>query len=350
MKNIYDFKLHIDEKLMSIIGEIDRLNEQWTIIGRKKGQNQKVLSQLKSAVTVQSVGASIRIEGSKLTDEQTDDLLTNKDNAHANGKDYQEATGYFETLEMITKTFDKILIAESSIKMLHLALTKYSPADERYKGCYKTKRNAAEVVFPSGNKEVIFRTAEAGTATENAMRRLLEWYHREQETHPIIKNAIFLYEFLNIHPFQEGNGHLSRLLSTFLLLKNGYKWMQYVNLEHEIETRQSEYYIVLRNCQTQRPNENITDWVAFYIKALKSVQAKFMHQFKQEREEKLLTQRKQTVMAVIQDNPNITLKEVAQKLSVSNLCVRRAVTDLQDKGLVKKYGSGAKTGYRVKGH
>jgi Fic family protein len=81
-----------------------------------------------------------------------------------------------------------------------------------------------------------------------------------------------VYDFLSIHPFQDGNGRLSRLLSTLLLLKNGYKWIQYVSFEHEIESRKSEYYQALRMRQAQRPNEDITIWINFFLNALRNIQ------------------------------------------------------------------------------
>ena len=343
MKNIYDFKLNVDEKMMNIINEIDRLNERWTGIEKKKGQP---LKQLKDVAVVRSIGASVRIEGSKITDEEIDVLLKNTDIEKSDNKDYQAIMGYFGALKTISKSYEKTPIEESNIKNLHKSLMKYRSQDDPQSGNYKTRRNAVEVLFPSGIKEVIFRTAEAGPATENAVRHLIAWYHNEQDVHPLIKSATFIYEFLNIHPFQDGNAHLSHLLSTLLLLKNGYKWIQYVSFENEIEKRKNEYYIVLRNCQTQRPYENITDWVCLYLNALKNVQSKLMRQFEQKGESgKLLSPREQAIIAVIQSCPNIKSKEIVKKVAYSDLSVKRALSELQSKGLIKKYGSGISTSY-----
>ena len=99
--------------------------------------------------------------------------------------------------------------------------------------------------------------------------------------HPIIKIAAFVYDFLSIHPFQDGNGRLSRLISTLLLIKNGYKWIQYVSFEHEIENRKNEYYKVLRGCQAQRPNEDVTIWIQFFLNCLSNIKSQLLMKFSQ---------------------------------------------------------------------
>lgn len=122
---------------------------------------------------------------------------------------------------------------------------------------------------PHGSKQVIFETTLPGFATEDAMRALIEWWHTDSETHSIVKCALFCYDFVSIHPFQDGNGRLSRLIANLLLLKNGYKWIQYVSFEHEIESRKSEYYQQLMQSQKQRPGEDIYNWVLFFLECLK---------------------------------------------------------------------------------
>lgn len=156
-------------------------------------------------------------------------------------RDSQEVVGYFETLEIISESFQDIPISENSLKSLHNTLLKYSQKDKWHKGDYKQHSNAVEANLPDGTRQIIFQTTEAGFPTEDAMRELVNWYAADKETHPLVKCALFAYEFVSIHPFQDGNGRLSRLLATLLLLKNGYKWIEYVSFEHEIESRKTEY-------------------------------------------------------------------------------------------------------------
>lgn len=343
--NVFDFKLNVDWELINLISEIDRFDSQWSAIERREGQS---LKQLKSIATVRSVGASTRIEGSKMTDEEIDVLIKNMDITKLEDRDSQEVAGYFDALDVISESFENITITESNIKSLHNTLMKYSSKDEWHKGNYKAHSNAVEATFPNGAKQIIFRTTEAGFATEDSVRQLIEWYNNEKEVHTLVKSAAFTYEFLSIHPFQDGNGRLSRLLSTLLLLKNGYKWIQYVSFEHEIESRKNEYYQVLRNCQAQRPNENITDWILFFFKALKNIQSQLMKKLEQRGVEVQLSPREKSIMTIIQNYPGIQSGEIAKKLSIPNPTVKRILYDLQTKGLIEKYGRGRATCYSTK--
>lgn len=227
--NVYDFSLNIDWTLINLISEIDRFDANWTAIERKEGQS---LKELKSIATVRSVGASNRIEGNKMSDEEVDVLLQKLDITKLTDRDSQEVAGYFEVLDLISESYESIDINENHIKSLHNRLMNYSGKDQWHKGDYKVHSNAVEATFPDGSRQIVFRTTEAGFATEDAIRRLVGWYNSESEVHTLIKVASFVYDFLSVHPFQDGNGRLSRLISTLLLLKNGYKWIQYVSFEH----------------------------------------------------------------------------------------------------------------------
>ncbi|MFZ4477095.1 MAG: Fic family protein, partial [Saprospiraceae bacterium] len=265
---VYEFSLNLSWEMLSVISRIDRFDASWTSIERLEG---KVLRQLRHIATIQSVGASTRIEGSKMSDEDVAKLLDNIGISKIEDRDSQEVVGYFNMLDVIVESFDDIVISETNIKNLHNQLLKYSTKDSWHRGDYKQHINAVEANFPDGSKKTIFRTTDPGFATEDAMRRLIDWYSIKTEVHPLIVCAAFVYEFLSIHPFQDGNGRLSRLLTTLLLLQKGYKWIQYVSFEHEIESRKKDYYISLRTCQAQRPNEDITEWIEFFLESLLNV-------------------------------------------------------------------------------
>lgn len=168
-------------------------------------------------------------------------------------------------MDIISESYQDIAISETSLKSLHNILMKLSEKDQWHRGNYKQHPNSVEATNPDGSKTTIFQTTPPGIETEDAMRALIDWYNADNATPTIIKSAIFVYDFLSIHPFQDGNGRLSRLLATLLLLKHGYSWIQYVSFEHEIENRKSEYYHILMNCQHQRPCENVTPWIMFFL-------------------------------------------------------------------------------------
>jgi len=342
---VYNFKLSIDWTLINLISEIDRFDANWTAIERKAGQS---LKELKSIATVRSVGASNRIEGNKMSDEEVDVLLQKMDITKLTDRDSQEVVGYFEVLDLISESYENINLTESYIKSLHNSLMKYSVKDEWHKGNYKLHSNAVEASFPDGTRQIIFQTTEAGFATEDAIRQLLNWYNSETVVHPLIKVASFVYDFLSVHPFQDGNGRLSRLISTLLLLKNGYKWIQYVSFEHEIENRKSEYYQVLRSCQAQGPNEDVTVWMQFFLSCLSNIQSQLMTKLNKSSSETLLSPKEKSIFTIIQNRPNIQSGEIAERLGIPSPTVKRILSELLNKGLIEKQGSGRNVSYTIK--
>jgi Fic family protein len=345
MNQIHTLNIEIDWKLISIISTIDRFDAEWSSIEKKEGQSLKLL---KSIATVRSVGASTRIEGSKMSNEEVDVLLSNLTIDKLENRDAQEVAGYFEVLDLISESHEGIEITEHSLKNLHNRLLKYSDKDKWHKGNYKQLSNSVEAKFPDGSKQIIFETANPGIETEEAMRALIEWYANDKETHPLVKTALFCYEFVSIHPFQDGNGRLSRLLSSLLLMKYGYKWIQYVSFEHEIENRKVEYYQELRKCQAQRPGEEITTWIYFFFDALINIQKQLMEKLKTEGVESGLSPKEKSILVYISDHPGTKSGEIAARLNIPNPTVKKILSDLVSKNLLEKYGSGPGTNYGIK--
>lgn len=345
MNQVHTLKIEIDWKLISIISKIDRFDAQWASIEKKDGQS---LKQLKAIATVRSVGASTRIEGSKMNNEEVDTLLSDLTIDKLEDRDSQEVAGYFEVLDLISESYDGIDITENSLKNLHNILLKYSDKDRWHKGNYKQLSNSIEATFPDGSKQIIFETAKPGIETEDAMRALMQWYTNDKDTHPLVKTAIFCYEFVSIHPFQDGNGRLSRLLSSLLLIKFGYKWIQYVSFEHEIEHRKVEYYQELRKCQAQRPGEEITTWIHFFFDALINIQNQLISKLNTQGVESSLSPKEKSILVYISDHPGTKSGEIASKLNIPNPTVKKILSKLVSKNLIEKYGSGPGTNYGIK--
>ena len=343
--NVYNFKIEIDWKLINIISQIDRFDASWTTIEKKEGQS---LKQLKSIATIRSIGASTRIEGSKMSDEEVTVLLQELDISKLEDRDSQEVVGYFNAFDIISESYRDIEISENSLKNLHNILMKHNKKDEWHKGKYKQHSNAVEANYPDGTKQLIFQTTEAGFATENAMQNLINWYNNDSTTHPLVKCSLFTYEFLSIHPFQDGNGRLSRLISSLLLLKNGYNWIQYVSFEHEIENRKPEYYRVLMSCQSQRPNENVSEWGNFFFDALKNIQEQLMLKLEQSGVEIQLSPREKSILTFIGNNVGCKSGEIAKKLGIPSPTIKRLLPELIEKNLIEKHGIGPSTNYSIK--
>lgn len=341
---IYKQRIIIDWSLIQKISQLDRFDAAWASL-EKSSKNS--LSQLKTIATIRSIGSSTRIEGSQMSNEQVEVLLKNITINKFESRDEQEVAGYREALDIITEDYDGLKISENDIKGLHNILMKYSEKDMWHKGDYKQLSNAVEATMANGDHKIIFKTTEAGYATQDAMRNLVEWYNSEADAHGLVTCAVFTYEFLSIHPFQDGNGRMSRLLSNLLLLKNGYKWIQYVSFEHEIESRKAEYYRVLRLCQAGRPNEDITLWVNFFLDCLVNIQ----HQLKDKLERNLqsaeLSRREQSIVSFVGEHPDCQSGEIIATLEISPATAKRHLTKLVDEGVLIRIGNPRRPKYRV---
>ena len=341
-EQVHTLRVTLDWALLGIISKLDRFDASWVAIERREGQT---LKQLKAIATVRSVGASTRIEGSRMSDEEVDVLLQNTDISKLEDRDAQEVVGYFQVLELISESYADIDITENSLKGLHTHLLRFSRKDEWHRGNYKQQSNAVEASLPDGTKQIIFQTTTPGFATEDAMRELVAWYHRDDATHPLVKCALFAYAFLSVPPLQDGNGRLSRLLATLLLLRHGYVWIQYVSLEHEIENRKTEYYRELQKCQSQRPGENTSSWLLFFFNALLNVQQQLMQKLNQQETDAQRSPREKSILAFIGNYPGCKSGQIAEKLAVPAPTVKRILAELATQKLVEKQGRGSATVY-----
>jgi Fic family protein len=344
-QNIYTFSLDLTMKLMSEISRVDRFDASWSQIEKREGQT---LKQLKAIATVRSVGASTRIEGSKMTDEEVRVLIEKLEVAKLEERDEQEVMGYFETLDTIADSYRDIDITEGNLKNLHKILMRYSAKDEWHRGDYKQMSNQVEATHLDGTKATIFRTTEPGLATEEAMAKLIVWYHTDTATLPIVKVALFVYDFLSIHPFQDGNGRLSRLLATLLLLRSGYSWIQYVSFEHEIESRKAEYYRILMQTQRQRPGEPVDEWLGFFLDCLLNIQVQLTDKLTKTAEAAMyLAPREKNILAYIENHPGSKSGEIAEKLNIPLPTVKKMLATMVANKTILKYGIGKGTNYVI---
>lgn len=340
--DVYTFKVDLNWQLIGIVSQIDRFDASWSSIEKREGDS---LRELKSIATIRSVGASTRIEGSKMSNEEVDILLKDIDVTKLVDRDSQEVAGYFDVLDLISESFQNIPVTENSIKNLHKKLLAYSEKDIWHRGDYKQHSNAVEANLPDGSKQIIFRTTEPGFPTQDAMSDLIKWYKTDKETHPLVKCALLAYDFVSIHPFQDGNGRISRLLSTLALLKQGYSWIQYVSLEHEIEHQKNKYYQTLRSCQAQRPAEDVTPWIHFFFNALIKVQNQLMSKLDRQGVMSELSPREKAIITIISERPGTKSGEIAERLDIPSPTVKRLLAQLLKAKLIEKHGAGAGTNY-----
>ncbi len=339
---VHTFRTELTWELLQALSRVDRFAGEWASIERREGRS---LKHLKSIATIQSVGASTRIEGSRLDDAAVDALLAQLDITKLEDRDQQEVAGYFEALDTISEAYTDIRIGESELKHLHKLTLQYSTKDAWHRGGYKQRSNAVEATLPDGSRTVVFTTTPPGVETEDAMRALVAWYGRNDAVHPLVRVAAFCYEFVTIHPFQDGNGRLSRLLATLLLLQQGYPWVQYVSFEHEIERRKSEYYRVLRTCQAQRPGEDIGSWLHFFLDCLVVMMEKLRAKLQVQGAVTGLNERQRNILRYVQAHAGAQAGGIAAALSVPLPTVKKDLDALVRSGAFQRAGTGRGTRY-----
>ena len=242
IENRLDKRIKLSNKILLRIAEIDELKGKW--IG-SLSLNPRILGQLKRSVIITSAGSSTRIEGSKMTDKEVDRFLRGLNQKTPKGRDEEEVAGYADILGRIFDNYDSFKITEGGILQLHDIMLTFSKKDELHRGKYKTKDNTVAIVENGKVKEILFNPTPPWLVKKE-MDDILFWLKEnleKKDIHPLVIIANFIFEFLAIHPFEDGNGRLSRALINLMLLQQGYAFVPYVSLEEIIENHQSEYYI-----------------------------------------------------------------------------------------------------------
>jgi Fic family protein len=332
----------------NLLSQIDSLKGQWIGGARLSPQ---ALGRLKRSVLVTSTGASTRIEGSKLSDAEVEKLMRGLSMRKLVDRDAQEVSGYYETLVTVFDSWGDIKLSENTIKHLHAQLLKYSSKDERQRGEYKKLENEVVATDQSGKVvSTIFETTPA-YLTPKEMSELVDWTNKtlqEKSYHPLLVIANFVVEFLKIHPFLDGNGRMSRLLTNLLMLKAGYVYMPYVSQEKLIEDNKTDYYIALRRSQTsfKTPSETIEPWTSFFLDVIRSQAEQAIALLSGEAIEKLLSPNQLLVWEYIQISDEATVQGITESTGVARPTVRQAVERLLSLKRVERIGQGRATRYK----
>lgn len=343
MKSLNTATVRITPEILSLIAEIDEFKGAWRAIGRIAPER---LSGLRRVATIESVGSSTRIEGARLTDREVEKLLVNIRLGSFTTRDEQEVAGYAEVMETIFSTHEAISFTENHIRQLHRDLLAHSTKDERHRGAYKTLSNNVEAFNEQGESlGIVFETASAFD-TPRRMEELIAWLdeqEREKRLHPLLVVAIFVVVFLEIHPFQDGNGRLSRILTTLLLLRAGYAYVPYSSLESIIEQSKESYYISLRRTQgtirSAEPDWN--PWIEFFLRALHRQKTRL--EKKMERERIILADMPElsvTLLELAREHGRITVAEAARITDASRYTIKDHLKALVAQGHLVLHGAG----------
>ena len=342
--------LTITSEMLSLIAEIDEFKGAWRALGRLAPER---LRQLRTVATIESVGSSTRIEGAKLTDREVEEMLGRVKAQSFATRDEQEVAGYAEVMETVFSNFGSIPITENYLKQLHAMLLKHSGKDERHRGSYKTLSNQVEAFDAEGKSlGVIFETTTPFD-TPREMENLVGWYKvaiEEKTLHPLNTVAVFVVVFLAIHPFQDGNGRLSRILTTLLLLKAGYAYVPYSSLESVVEQNKEGYYLALRRTQGTLKT-TATDWepwTTFFLRSLR--QQKRNLEAKVEREKIMraaMPELSITILDLATQHGQISVGDVVRATNAPRATIKKRLAELVKAGHLRPPGRGRAARYSL---
>jgi Fic family protein len=335
--------LRITPEVLSLIAEVDEFKGAWRAIGRIAPER---LSGLRRVATIESIGSSTRIEGAKLSNREVEQLLSNLRLGSFATRDEQEVAGYAKVMDTIFEHWDAIPLTENHIKQLHRDLLAHSDKDERHRGAYKTLPNHIEGFDADGKSlGVVFATA-APFDTPRLMSELVSWTRKSEQDktpHSLLVIAVFIVVFLEIHPFQDGNGRLSRILTTLLLLRAGYAYVPYSSLESVIEQSKDSYYLALRRTQAtiRTPDPDWAPWIDFLLLALQQQKRRLEQRI--ERERIMLgdlPELSSKILELARERGRVTIAEAVRATGASRNTIKDHVRALTDRKQLTRHGAG----------
>lgn len=340
--------LTVTNTILSLISSLDEFKGAWQAIGRIAPER---LSNLRHVATIESIGSSTRIEGAKLSDRDIEKLLSNLDAQSFDNRDEQEVAGYAAVMETIFEHAKDIPLTVNYIQQLHGQLLQHSAKDERHRGQYKTLANSVEAFSPQGESlGMIFETATPFD-TPRLMDELIDWTNttfEEKALHPLLVIAVFTVVFLEIHPFQDGNGRLSRILTTLLLLKSGYAYVPYSSLESIIEANKEAYYLALRQTQgtirTEAPDWQ--PWLTYFLQSLAKQKQKL--EVKIQRERLILAELPELsvqILEIAREHGRVTVNEAEKATGANRNTIKDHIKALAKNGQLERHGAGRGTWY-----
>jgi Fic family protein len=347
-------KLTFSPDLVKLIAEIDEFKGRWEAI---KTVSPDRLGALRKVATIESIGSSTRIEGAKLSDAKVEELLSRAISIKSfKTRDEQEVAGYAEAMDLVFEAYADMRLTENHIRQLHQTLLRHSDKDERHRGSYKRLSNNVVALDADGREVgVVFETTSPFD-TPREMEALVAWTRKtldEEALHPLLIVAVFIVTFLAIHPFQDGNGRLSRVLTTLLLLRAGYAHVPYASLERVIEENKDLYYKALRRTQTTLEGEtpDWEPWVGFFLRCLKkqkdSLSARLDREPIAQGSEADLPELSLRVLKALRAKERLTIAQLASITGANRNTLKVRLRELVANGRVRQHGRARATWYSL---
>ena len=340
-------ELKPSHEILNLIAELDEFKGKWQVFANISPDK---LSALRHVATIESIGSSTRIEGVKLSDREIETLLTNLKQYSFKSRDEQEVAGYAEAMNVIFENWQELLLTENHIKQLHSILLRFSDKDVSHPGKYKIVSNNV-VAFDQTGREigVVFETA-APFQTGFEMQKLVDWTNQETTLHPLLRTATFTVCFLAVHPFQDGNGRLSRILTTLLLLRFGYEYVPFASLESVIEDNKEQYYNALRKTQKSltATETDWQTWTLFFLRCLKKQKDRLAK--KLEREQLLhakLPKLSGEILQLLKEHERLSISELETLTNANRNTLKVRLRELTRDGYILQSGKARATWYNL---
>jgi Fic family protein len=334
-------KIKITPQMLTQIAELDEFKGAWTGLAHLRPEQLKVLKKIS---TIESIGSSNRIEGNKLSDAEVERLLSRLNKKLFKSRDEEEIVGYARLMDTIFDDYSVIPLSENYIKQLHQILLQYVSKDEKHRGKYKKIPNSVAAFDPQGKEiGIVFETASP-FATPHLMEELVNWTRKNLDDpmlHSLIVIGIFIVHFLYIHPFQDGNGRLSRALTTMLLLKHGYTYVPYSSIESIIEASKEGYYRALRQTQKYIRNNkvNYEPWLSFFLTTLQKQKRHLENKISNMANADIkLGKNARAVLKLFDTKPEWSIPAVASSLNLNINTAAKTIKTLVNNGYLVKQG------------
>ncbi len=340
----------ISAEMLRLVSEIDEFKGHWRTW---QSLTPDRLQGLRRVATIESIGSSTRIEGSRLSDREVESLLGRMETKSFATRDEQEVAGYAFVMEQVFAHASEIPLTANMLKQLHRDLLQYSIKDERHRGEWKSLSNHVAAFDADGRELGIVFETSSPFDTPAHMDAVLDWHRRsEADTglHPLLRIGIFTVIFLAIHPFQDGNGRLSRILTTLLLLRAGYGHVPYSSLESIIEKNKEGYYLALRRTQiTWRGNAaDWPPWLLFFLRSIRQQITRLQQRLDANRPQ--LSPLARQLAALFETRETLTNAQATALTGANRSTLKAKFTELVSAGIVEAQGRGRGAFYARSSH
>jgi len=346
--NRFNKRIPLSQDILAKIAKIDQFKGLWQGSLRISPQ---ILGRLKSRVIITSTGASTRIEGVKMTDEEIARFLRGLGAKAPKGRDEEEVAGYADLIGRVFDNWKTIPLTEGWIMQFHDILLQFSTKDKDHKGTYKSTDNTVIMENDRGEEIILFAPTPP-YLVEAETRTAIEWVTQELKdggVHSLLVIANFIFEFLAIHPFQDGNGRVSRALTNLLLLRAGYGYVPYVSLDEIIEKTKAEYYLALRATQKNHKTEteDVAPWVEYFLTILTEQTERARTIMDEDQPEKLLSEKQTDIFKLFGESTALSVADVVAHFNgtMQRETIKQALARLVTLKLLERIGQGRGTRY-----